>query len=43
VVRTRNDSFVTASGLRAEDAVVVEAFRDAAGNLIAQTIRLRNR
>lgn len=43
VVRTRDDRFVTAATLRPDDAIVIDAFRDAAGNLIAQTIRLRNR
>lgn len=43
VVRNRANGYVTASTLRANDSVVVEAFRDPGGNLIAQTIRLRNR
>lgn len=43
VVRTRGNSYTTAEMLRVEDTVVIEAFRDPAGNLIAQTVRLRNR
>ncbi len=43
VVRTRADGYTTADRLRSGDSVVVAAFRDAGGNLIAQTIRLRNR
>lgn len=43
VVRTRGTAYITASALRTNDTAVVDAYRDAAGNLIAQTIRLRNR
>jgi hypothetical protein len=43
VVRTRGNTYTTAEQLRANDTVVVEAFRDDSGNLIAQNIRLRNR
>lgn len=43
VVRTKGNTFVTAFTLRANDSVLIQAFRDARGNLIAQTIRLRNR
>jgi hypothetical protein len=43
VVRTRGNTYVTAGTLRVNDTAVVTAFRDADGNLVAQTIRLRNR
>ncbi|MGN6185647.1 MAG: DUF5666 domain-containing protein [Thermoanaerobaculia bacterium] len=43
VVRTRGNTYTTAETLRVNDTVVVEAFRDDNGNLIAQTVRLRNR
>jgi hypothetical protein len=43
VVRTRGTAVTTAGLLRADDVVVVQAFRDSRGNLVAQTIRLRNR
>lgn len=43
VVRTRGNTYVTAEGLRTNDTAVIQAFRDADGNLVAQTIRLRNR
>jgi len=43
VVRTRGNSYTSAEMLRVDDTVVIEAFRDPAGNLIAQTVRLRNR
>ena len=33
----------TASGLRVNDVVLLKAFKDADGNLIAQTMKLRNR
>lgn len=42
-VRTRGGSYVAATTLRENDTVLVQAYRDARGNLIAQTIRLRNR
>jgi hypothetical protein len=43
VVRTKAGSYVAASTLRERDTVIIQAYRDARGNLIAQTIRLRNR
>lgn len=43
VVRTRGNTYTTAGTLRANDTAVIAAFRDADGNLVAQTIRLRNR
>jgi hypothetical protein len=41
VVRTRTGTYTTADKLKEGDAVVVKAYRDADGNYIAQTIRLR--
>jgi len=41
VVRTKNGGYTTADRLRENDAVVVKAYRDADGNNIAQTIRMR--
>lgn len=43
IVRTKGNTYTNAEALRVNDAAVIEAFRDANGNLIAQTIRLRNR
>jgi hypothetical protein len=43
VVRTNAGTYVNASTLKANDTAVLQAFRDQDGNLIAQTIRLRNR
>ncbi len=43
VVRLRGSGYNTASNLRVDDGVTIKAFRDARGNLVAQTIRLRNR
>jgi hypothetical protein len=43
VVRTRGNTYVTAETLRVNDRVIIQAYRDARGNLIAQTIRLQNR
>lgn len=43
IVRTRGTTYTNAGALRVNDQVVVQAFRDAGGNLVAQTIRLRNR
>ena len=43
VVRTKANTYTTAESLRVNDAAVIQAFRDGNGNLIAQTIRLRNR
>jgi hypothetical protein len=42
-VRTKAGTYVQASTLREKDTVIVQAYRDARGNLIAQTIRIRNR
>ncbi|HEU4887182.1 MAG TPA: hypothetical protein VFV49_04795 [Thermoanaerobaculia bacterium] len=42
-VRTKGNTYTTAETLRVNDTAVIQAFRDANGNLIAQTIRLRNR
>ena len=41
-VRTKGTTTTTAESLRVNDAAVIKAFRDGNGNLIAQTIRLRN-
>ena len=43
VVRTKGATTTTAETLRVNDTVLIKAFRDPSGNLIAQTIRLRNR
>ena len=43
VVRTKGNTYVTAETLRVNDRVIIQAYRDARGNLIAQTIRLQNR
>ena len=43
VVRTKAGTYVQASTLRVKDTVIVQAYRDGRGNLIAQTIRMRNR
>lgn len=43
VVRTKGTTYTTAETLRVNDTAVIQAFRDDFGNLIAQTIRLRNR
>jgi hypothetical protein len=43
VVRTRGNTYATAESLRVNDRVLVQAYRDGRGNLIAQTIRLQNR
>jgi len=42
-VRTKGTTYTTAESLRVNDTAVIKAFRDANGNLVAQTIRLRNR
>jgi Domain of unknown function (DUF5666) len=42
-VRTRANTWTTAGQLRLSDTVVIQAFRDDRGNLIAQTVRLRSR
>lgn len=41
VVRTKSGGYTTADRLHEGDAVVVKAYRDADGNYIAQTIRMR--
>lgn len=38
-----NTAYATAGTLRVNDSVVIKAYRDGAGNLIAQTVRVRNR
>ena len=43
VVRLKGGTYVLASTLREKDTVIVQAYRDGRGNLIAQTIRVRNR
>jgi len=43
VVRTKGTTYTTAESLRVNDTAVVQAYRDGSGNLIAQTVRLRNR
>ena len=42
-VRTKAGTYVQATTLREKDTVIIQAYRDGRGNLIAQTIRLRNR
>jgi hypothetical protein len=42
-VRTKGTSYTTAESLKVNDTAVIKAFRDGNGNLVAQTIRLRNR
>jgi hypothetical protein len=42
-VRTKGTTYTTAESLRVNDTAVIKAYRDLDGNLIAQTIRLRNR
>lgn len=43
VVRLKGGTYTTASTLRERDSVLIQAYRDGQGNLIAQTIRVRNR
>ncbi|HEX8618661.1 MAG TPA: DUF5666 domain-containing protein [Thermoanaerobaculia bacterium] len=43
IIRTKAATYANASSLRVNDTAVIQAYRDADGNLIAQTIRLRNR
>jgi len=43
VVRLKAGTYTNSGTLREKDTVVVTAYRDAKGNLIAQTIRVRNR
>ncbi|HEX6087035.1 MAG TPA: hypothetical protein VF266_21070 [Thermoanaerobaculia bacterium] len=38
-----NTTYAAVSTLREKDTVIIQAFRDARGNLIAQTVRVRNR
>jgi len=40
-VRTKSGSYTTADHLNVNDGVLVKAYRDADGNYIAQTIRMR--
>ncbi len=42
-VRTKGATYTTAENLKVNDTVLIKAFTDTRGNLIAQTIRLRNR
>lgn len=42
-VRTKGATYTTAENLRVNDTVLIKAYMDTRGNLIAQTIRLRNR
>jgi len=41
VIKTKSGGFTTADRLKANDPIVVKAYRDADGNYIAQTIRMR--
>jgi hypothetical protein len=41
VIKTKSGGYTTADRLRENDAVVVKAYRDADGNYIGQTIRMR--
>lgn len=43
IVRTKGTTYTNADSLRVNDTAVIKAFRDAEGNLVAQSIRLRNR
>ena len=43
IARTKGGTYVRADSLKENDQAVIEAYRDGAGNLIAQSIRLRNR
>jgi hypothetical protein len=43
IVRTKGGTYVAASTLREKDTLIIQAYRDGRGNLIAQTIRIRNR
>lgn len=43
VVRLKAGTYTTAASLRERDSVLIQAYRDGRGNLIAQTIRVRNR
>jgi hypothetical protein len=41
VIRNKTGGYTTADKLKANDSIVVKAYRDADGNYIAQTIRMR--
>lgn len=43
VIRLKGGTYTTAGNLREKDSVLIQAYRDGRGNLIAQTIRIRNR
>ena len=43
IVRTKGTATTTAALLKVNDIILLKAFRDPDGNLVAQTIRLRNR
>lgn len=43
VVRLKAGTYALASTVREKDTVIIQAYRDGRGNLIAQTIRVRNR
>jgi hypothetical protein len=43
IVRTKGTTYTNADSLKVNDTAVIKAYRDLDGNLIAQTIRLRNR
>ncbi|HUR82040.1 MAG TPA: DUF5666 domain-containing protein [Thermoanaerobaculia bacterium] len=43
VMKMKSGSYATASTLREKDTVIIQAYRDGRGNLIAQTVRVRNR
>lgn len=42
-VRTKGATYTTAENLKVGDTVLIKAYTDTRGNLIAQTVRLRNR
>jgi hypothetical protein len=42
-VRTKGASYTTADSLKVGDTLLIKAYTDTRGNLIAQTVRLRNR
>ena len=41
VVKTRTGAYSTAERLKVGDSLVIKAYRDADGNYVAQTIRIR--
>jgi hypothetical protein len=44
VMRMKNNTtYAAVSTLREKDTVIIQAYRDSRGNLIAQTVRVRNR